>query len=69
MSPAVHIDHMNDHLVYMKKVRGWIDELGLTGRMLYRMRSKPVNATSGGSKLVPKGRAEAIYLFLEGEAR
>lgn len=65
---CLFIDHMNDHLTYMKKVRRWTKELGLTGVALYRMRAKHINAVSGGGKVVPKGRAEDIYVLLEGEA-
>lgn len=69
MRACLHIDHMNDSITYVKKVKGWIAELGLTGRMLYKMRSKPVNASSGGTKVTPKGRAENVLLMLEGEAK
>merc|ERR1719272_2735515 len=65
---CLFIDHMNDHLSYMKKVNSWCKELGLSGIMLYRMRSKHINAVSGGGSVTPKGRAEDIYVLLEGEA-
>ena len=59
------IDHMNDSTTYLKKVDGWASDLGLTGLILYRMRTKPVNATSAGASVNPKGRAEDIFVFLE----
>ena len=65
-SLLLHIDHMNDTATYLKKLRGWIDELSLHGKLLYRLRTTPCNASSGGSKVVPKARAENIVLLLEG---
>jgi hypothetical protein len=63
----LRIDHMNDTTAYIKKLQGWIFDLGLRGRMFYRIRDTPCNASSGGSKLTPKRRAENIVLLLEGE--
>jgi hypothetical protein len=65
-SVLLHIDHMNDSSAYIRKLQLWTDELGLGGVLLYRMRTKAVNATSGGRSVTPKGRAEEIFVLLDG---
>jgi hypothetical protein len=60
------IDHMNDFVSYLKKVTGWVNELQLTGLLLHRMRVRSIQAVSGGNKVTPRGRAEDIFLWLEG---
>lgn len=61
-----HIDHMNDSTTYIQKLRLWSEELNLGVVLLYRMRTKAVNASSGGKSVNPKGRAEAIWVLLDG---
>ena len=60
------IDHMNDSTSYIRKLQLWSDELELGTVLLYRMRSKSVNASSGGKAVTPKGRAEDIWVLIEG---
>eukprot|EP01043_Picozoa_sp_COSAG02_P024664 COSAG02_NODE_1355_length_13099_cov_10.562923_9_plen_302_part_00 len=60
------IDHMNDSTSYIRKLQLWSDELEMGTVLLYRMRSKSVNASSGGKAVTPKGRAEDIWVLIEG---
>jgi hypothetical protein len=62
----LRIDHMNDSTTYMKKLEGWVNDLELSGKIFFKMRETPCIASSGGSKVTPKGRAENIVLLLEG---
>ena len=50
---VLHIDHMNDSATYIKKLRLWSEELELGAVVLYRLRTKAVNATSGGKSVTP----------------
>jgi hypothetical protein len=59
-----HIDHMNDSATYIQKLQTWSAELKLGAVLLYRMRTKAVNASSGGKSVTPKGRAEEIWVLL-----
>ena len=59
-----HIDHMNDSATYIQKLQTWSEELKLGAVLLYRMRTKAVNASSGGKSVTPKGRAEQIWVLL-----
>ena len=61
-----HIDHMNDSTTYIRKLKLWAEELDLGAILLYRMRTKAVNASSGGKSVTPKGRAEEIWVLLDG---
>lgn len=63
----LRIDHMNDSTTYVKKLHGWVKDLELSGQIYYKMRDTPVNASSGGAKVTPKGRAENIVVLIEGE--
>jgi hypothetical protein len=65
-SILLHIDHMNDSTAYIRKLQLWSEELGLGVVLLYRMRTKAVNATSGGRSVTPKGRVEEIFVLLDG---
>ena len=65
-SVLLHIDHMNDSSAYIRKLQLWTEELDLGAALLYRMRTKAVSATSGGRSVTPKGRAEEIFLLLDG---
>jgi hypothetical protein len=63
----LHIDHMNDSASYIRTLETWSSDLGLGAVVvLYRMRTKPVNASSGGKSIQPKGRAEEIWVLLDG---
>jgi hypothetical protein len=63
----LRIDHMNDSTTYIKKLQGWVSDLELSGQVFYKMRETPVNASSGGAKVTPKGRAENVVVLIEGE--
>ena len=65
-SVLLHIDHMNDSSAYIRKLQLWTEELELGAALLYRMQTKAVSATSGGRSVTPKGRAEEIFLLLDG---
>lgn len=66
LTTLFRIDHMNDSTAYIRKLKLWSDELDLGIVLLYRMRSKSVNASSGGKAVSPKGRAEDIWVLMEG---
>eukprot|EP00658_Telonema_sp_P-2_P077282 TRINITY_DN6952_c0_g1_i3.p1 TRINITY_DN6952_c0_g1~~TRINITY_DN6952_c0_g1_i3.p1 ORF type:complete len:293 (-),score=72.32 TRINITY_DN6952_c0_g1_i3:148-1026(-) len=37
---VIQIDHMNDGAAYMKKVLGWVGQMGISGKLLYRLSKK-----------------------------